>query len=127
MTTYQQLLNTPEWDDKRKIILKRDNYTCQECGAKDCILQVHHHYYNMGWNPWEYDDEVLITLCEACHEREEYLKNFDMMAWRYLLTNGLTRNKLQRLVTAISKSINHPDKDAVNEFEQVIKRVYGER
>ena len=30
-------------------------------------LNVHHRYYVDGKNPWEYDDDVLITLCQDCH------------------------------------------------------------
>lgn len=30
-------------------------------------LNVHHKYYVNGKNPWEYDDEALITLCQDCH------------------------------------------------------------
>jgi hypothetical protein len=31
-------------------------------------LHVHHLYYKVGLNPWEYDDDALITLCWKCHE-----------------------------------------------------------
>lgn len=30
-------------------------------------LNVHHKYYVNGKNPWEYDDDALITLCQDCH------------------------------------------------------------
>lgn len=30
-------------------------------------LNVHHKYYINGKNPWEYDNEALVTLCEDCH------------------------------------------------------------
>ena len=30
-------------------------------------LNVHHRYYINGKNPWEYDNDALITLCQDCH------------------------------------------------------------
>ena len=32
-------------------------------------LEVHHRYYVMAKNPWEYPDEALITLCNWCHQK----------------------------------------------------------
>jgi hypothetical protein len=31
------------------------------------VIQVHHKYYVSGKLPWEYDREVLITVCRDCH------------------------------------------------------------
>ena len=39
-------------------------YYCQDDMVK---LNVHHKYYLVGKNAWEYDDDVLITLCDKCH------------------------------------------------------------
>jgi len=44
------------WRRVRKLILERDNYTCQLCGKTNCELHVHH------INPTS-----LITLCKSCH------------------------------------------------------------
>lgn len=126
MATYSELLQTPEWDEKRKEILQRDNYTCQECGIKDVILQVHHHYYHYGLLPWEYEDSVYITLCVPCHEREEYNKNFDQLSIHYLLNKGLTREDYQRLITVVSQQLGPlcPKDD----FKLLINRIRnGER
>jgi hypothetical protein len=30
-------------------------------------LNVHHTFYQKGKNPWEYEDQHLITLCQPCH------------------------------------------------------------
>lgn len=32
-------------------------------------LNVHHKYYVEGKKPWEYSNDVLITLCTNCHEK----------------------------------------------------------
>lgn len=62
------------WLEKRKKILKRDNYECQVCKSKE-NLQVHHRQYLFSRRkqrmhyPWEYPDRLLITLCESCHQK----------------------------------------------------------
>lgn len=56
-----------EWFTLRKLILRRDNYTCRDCGANDHTtkLQVHHQtpITKGGNNDWD----NLITLCTTCH------------------------------------------------------------
>lgn len=32
-------------------------------------LNIHHNYYIEGHKPWEYNNNVLVTLCEKCHEK----------------------------------------------------------
>lgn len=70
---YEKLLSTPEWLERRALILDRDGRCCAECGFATAadggrfILQVHHRYYVRGSLPWEYPDEALSTLCLACH------------------------------------------------------------
>jgi 5-methylcytosine-specific restriction endonuclease McrA len=106
MSNYSELLKDPRWQVKRIAILKRDNFTCQECGARNTMLHVHHHFYTVDTNPWDYDDCMLITLCEECHINEEFLKNFDTLSYRYLLTIGFTRNKISKLIAALSQRLN---------------------
>jgi len=51
----------------RKLVLKRDNYTCQKCGATDVELHCHH-YEGIEINPIESaDSNNCITLCKDCH------------------------------------------------------------
>ena len=65
-----------EYRDWRKSVFEKDNYTCQECGArngngKDVYLEAHH------IKPFaEYPDLRLeitngITLCKPCHRKTE--------------------------------------------------------
>jgi hypothetical protein len=66
----------PRWQKKRLEILERDGFSCIKCGNKKNTLHIHHLYYNNTkdgkWlSPWEYPNEVLITLCEICHEEEK--------------------------------------------------------
>jgi 5-methylcytosine-specific restriction endonuclease McrA len=78
---YNSLLQDWRWKKRRREILERDNYTCQECYADrsdDVILNVHHKYYIDGYMPWEYPDEALITLCEDCHRMEHEYNDIDV-------------------------------------------------
>lgn len=73
--TYEEQLNTNAWLVRRKEILERDNYACQDClRGKNYLsryieLHVHHKKYIDGLMAWEYPDELLITLCEDCHQK----------------------------------------------------------
>ncbi|MCT1529936.1 hypothetical protein M3B46_02950 [Sphingobacterium daejeonense] len=63
-----------KWKQKRKSILDRDQNKCVICQDVHG-LQVHHRQYhfinrlNRFKEPWDYPNELLITLCEVCHKR----------------------------------------------------------
>jgi 5-methylcytosine-specific restriction endonuclease McrA len=51
----------------RKLVLKRDDYTCQKCNATNTELHCHH-YEGIEVNPIESADiDQCITLCKKCH------------------------------------------------------------
>lgn len=62
---------TDQWDRKRNIVLRRDEYKCRECNryGKSTPATVVHHI-----NPIETSPELrlktwnLISLCNKCHE-----------------------------------------------------------
>jgi len=70
---YSRYLNSPEWRNKRELVLKRDNYRCQAC-LNSYATQVHHKSYEFvdlaGSEPC-YD---LVAICTPCHERIEEMK-----------------------------------------------------
>jgi len=72
-TEYNKLLMTPQWQQRRKEILKRDANKCRHCGAISG-LNVHHRQYHISEQtgyfllPWKYANRYLITLCEKCHQ-----------------------------------------------------------
>ena len=77
-TPYWKLLKDARWQRKRLEIMQRDNFTCIACGRSDkdegTTLNVHHAYYEKGKKPWEYDDDMLVTVCSECHEgRHKYI------------------------------------------------------
>jgi len=64
----------PKWQAKKVLILIRDNYKCRNCNSID-NLQVHHRQYHFFdilqtyKDPWDYSNNLLITLCKTCHDR----------------------------------------------------------
>lgn len=65
---YADLLKDPRWQKKRLQILNRDEFTCRNCGLGTKTLHVHHKvYFKQKTNPWDYPDNLLVTLCEECH------------------------------------------------------------
>ena len=69
--TYAEQLNSPKWQKKRLEILSRDNFACTNCGDNEKQLHVHHGSYLSGTKAWEYDNDMLHTLCCDCHEHLE--------------------------------------------------------
>jgi hypothetical protein len=108
---YSDKLKSPKWQKKRLEILNRDNFTCRMCGSEDKTLHIHHlEYYNC--EPWEYDNRLLITLCENCHESEEFLKPFTSASIEYLTNLGFLRKDIANIVSHISNKL-----DTMNDVE----------
>lgn len=58
----------------RNSVFERDNFTCQDCGAKDVYLEAHH---IKGWAQYpelRFDLENGKTLCKECHKRTDNYK-----------------------------------------------------
>lgn len=73
---YVELLKRDEWLIKKAHIIARDKNQCCNCGktGDEVPLEVHHKAYAKGYDPWEYPDDALITLCSDCH-REWHKSN----------------------------------------------------
>lgn len=74
--TYSELLRHPFWQKRRLEIMQRDGFKCRKCSDILKNLQVHHLYYIPETLPWDYPDDALITVCDLCHEKEEFKKWF---------------------------------------------------
>lgn len=72
-TTYSEKLRDPRWQRKRLEIMERDHFTCRLCGDASSTLNVHHLRYRKGHDPWDYNENYLVTTCETCHERMHVL------------------------------------------------------
>lgn len=77
---YSISLSDLRWKKKAEIIKKRDNYKCRSCSST-LNLNVHHRAYlfirkyQSFLVPWNYPDEILITLCKKCHDKgHEHMK-----------------------------------------------------
>ena len=68
---YREKLKNPLWQKKRLFLLARDSWKCQMCGCENEMLAVHHRHYLPGREPWDYPDDLLVTLCDPCHKKEE--------------------------------------------------------
>jgi len=72
--SYKELLFKQEWKSKREEILIRDNRSCVIC-KNNINLQIHHRQYHFLVQkkqfklPWQYQDNLLVTLCESCHKK----------------------------------------------------------
>lgn len=62
---YRDYLETPEWKEKRLLVLARDGYRCMVCTAKK-FLDVHHKTYDRLFKE---PLEDLVTLCRRCHSK----------------------------------------------------------
>ena len=91
MYTKAEYLKSKEWQNKRKAVLKRDNYTCQNCKATGVPLHVHH---KSGYDLIPNEPlSCLVTLCADCHKAEHdrhgYPKTYiDYMNWGYPSKNS---------------------------------------
>lgn len=66
---YWQKLQSPQWQRRRLERLQKAEFVCECCQDSGSQLHVHHLRYVKGREPWEYADNELRVLCEACHER----------------------------------------------------------
>lgn len=61
--------NYPEYTKFKKLVMKRDNYTCDVCGQVGSDLNVHH----LNGYHWDKENRVNInngvTICEKCHRK----------------------------------------------------------
>ena len=65
---YSEQLKSPMWQKKRLKIMERDNFSCSCCKSNHKQLNVHHYKYKPFKMAWEYEDNMLTTLCDDCHK-----------------------------------------------------------
>jgi len=85
---YSDKLKDPKWQKKRLTILERDDWTCQYCYDTESTLHVHHLNYTTE-DPWNEEDDNLVTTCEACHKKEHDHREKYEKELLYLLKNKL--------------------------------------
>jgi hypothetical protein len=83
MSKWSAAYRDSRWQKKRLEVMERDRWSCTDCGDGDgdgVTLNVHHIYYEAGRAPWEYENEMLVTRCEICHERMHELQKILLVA-----------------------------------------------
>jgi len=65
---YAQQIKHPNWQKKRLEVLEASNFECENCGAKEEELHVHHPFYKRGAMIWQYENHELKCLCHKCHK-----------------------------------------------------------
>lgn len=102
MPTYKEKLLDEMWLSKRAYILNRDHHRCQhtDCGKKEG-LQVHHTDYFPGLDPWEYPEDMLITLCAFHHGKELYRNKVQGQLFTVLKHKGFLLSDLLHFATKL--------------------------
>lgn len=63
--SYESYMDSPDWQEKRRLVLRRDDRVCQGCGAARATDVHHLTYAHLGHEfLWE-----LVAICRCCHER----------------------------------------------------------
>src|SRR5690606_5076304 len=74
---FSEQIKHPKWQEKRLRILERDDFKCQGCTEEkrneNDQLHVHHLRYFKDSLYWDYDDDLLITYCNNCHNHWQSL------------------------------------------------------
>jgi hypothetical protein len=67
-------------NDLKETIRKRDNYTCQNCNMTEeehlIVIGTNLHCHHIDYNKKNSKPENLITLCNSCHIRSNYNRNY---------------------------------------------------
>jgi hypothetical protein len=99
--SYKLKLRSPKWQKRKVEILIRDKFTCKCCENTERNLQVHHLEYLGNLDPWDYPDDMLITLCYICHESEQGRKIIEKSLLTTLKMRGFLSSDISRLSSAI--------------------------
>src|SRR5690554_6776829 len=100
---------------KRESVKRRSEYRCEDCGATNVVLEVHHCYYLFGYEPWEYPTGSLRCLCRTCHESRDLVEK----KHRGQIAN-LTQNELDILNKFFTNGLYwYPRKELFNLIESI--------
>lgn len=121
---YIYLLRDPRWQKKRLLIFDRDEWKCRRCSDKFTNLQVHHLYYNFDLLPWEYPDTALITLCELCHKKAEFVKYVTKQGSAFLRTIGFPSEDIKNIQDLITRKVyDNQDRQSSLRYMEDIKNL----
>lgn len=121
---YAQSLKDPRWQRRRLEIFQRDNWACIYCGNKEEELQIHHVIYLPNKDPWEYEDDHLVTACRSCHASESLLWDEDKSLIAMLSMTGISRRNLYSLATELRRFVRHSAKEKHLQFQRLMSFLY---
>lgn len=111
--TYKEQIKHPKWQKRRLEIMQKDDFTCQICGDKDTMLNVHHLHYHKNRDIWDYEDWELMTLCEDCHSREHSTIEYILERIEYIKSRGITMFEVYSLLENIDVLLSSGDDEAI--------------
>ena len=76
----------------RKAVFARDNYTCQNCGARGCRIQAHHIKAYKTYPELRHELSNGLALCIPCH------KQTDTFGWQNYWRNEIAAKRLSQEV-----------------------------
>ena len=88
--TWYGILGIRDWGKVREMVLKRDDYVCQDCGIKqdfanpDACIEVHH-VKPIEYGGDEFDPDNCVTLCHKCHvKRHKFLRTKSQLLTKFI-------------------------------------------
>jgi hypothetical protein len=103
---YLEKLRDPRWQKKRLEVLNLAEFTCSSCHDNTKTLNVHHKEYIKGREPWEYDAEQLVCICQDCHKSHH--EAFDLLKWACSYSNIDGPNNREELAMLICGFMGMP-------------------
>lgn len=70
--TLEQMYKSRRWQHKKRRILRRDKYLCQNCkryGRHTPATDVHHIQHADERPDLWFDNDNLVSLCRGCHNK----------------------------------------------------------
>jgi len=91
ITPYRKSLYfSQEYQDWRRAVFERDEFTCRECGCGGDDLRAHHILPIRDWTDPRFSLNVAngITLCDDCH-RNTFGKEYEFFSKYFDIANGI--------------------------------------
>lgn len=116
--TYKEKLTDPRWQKKRLEILERDNFTCQLCKSQKKTLTIHHFSYSK--NPWDVQNQSLLTLCFDCHKKVQIGQEAIIISIKELISRNYNPESLGCIFNILDILYNTDLKD----MHKIIKSIH---
>jgi hypothetical protein len=101
---FSKYIASPIWKIFVELVKERDDYTCQDCGKRNCKLIVHHENYRFWGRADRNEANDCITLCQSCHLRRHKNKDVEIPFWA-------KRNAIDELTAIEESELTHCFKD----------------